>query len=92
MENKIEIIKKGHWLYNNEIPISIEIVKQNWDFYYEEGYENEPPDLNELGEAYYVIFDDYTDIRYATRSHTCLSLNEAIEYAESKIESVTWIN
>lgn len=92
MKKKVEIIKKGYWLYNNDVRKPIEICKQNWDFYYEEGYENEPPDLNELGEAYYVLFDDYTDIRYANRSHTCLSLNEAVELAENKADRITWIN
>lgn len=91
MTKKFEIVKKGYWLYDNDIKKPISILKQNWDFYYEEGYENEPPDLNSDGEAYYVIFDNFSDLRYANRSQTCFSEKEAIALAENKVTGkISW--
>lgn len=90
MDKKTEIVKKGFWLYDNEIKKPIEIIKQNWVFYYEDGYDDELPDVNENGEAFYVLFDEYSDIRYANRSQTCFSLIEAVELAESKVRNIVW--
>lgn len=90
MKNTTTIVKSGYWYYDNEVKKNIQICKQNWDFYFEEEYDDGTPDLNEEGEAFYVIYDDYEDIRYANRSRTCLSLNEAIKLAESTIEIIYW--
>lgn len=90
MDKRTKIVKKGFWLYNNEIKKTIEIIQQNWDFYYEKEYDDELPDVNKDGEAFYVLFDEYSDIRYANRSQTRLSLIEAVELAESKVGNIEW--
>ena len=91
MEKTIDVLIKGIWNYAEDVNKPIEVIKQNWDFYYEDGYEDEPPDLNDNGEAYYVIFGEYSDIRYANRSRTCLSIEEALSLAKEKTnDKITW--
>ncbi len=91
METQVEIIRKGYYI-NNSIKSSIFILKQNWDFFYEEGYDEEMPDLDENGFAYYVIYGDYTDLLYANRSTTCVSIREALELAEETINAnILWL-
>lgn len=91
MEDKFEkIIKQGSWKYNGEKK-DIYIIIQNWDYFYEEGYDEEPLDLNEEGLAYYVIFGGFDELKNSNRSSTCLSINEAITLAEAKISStICW--
>ncbi len=40
-----EIVKSGTWLYDSLVPHEVWIVRQNFDFYYEEGYEDHPEAL-----------------------------------------------
>ena len=82
MNRQSKVIKKGTWLYDDTIPTRVEIIKQNWDYYFEEGYDDLPPDLNENGEAFYVIFGEYSNLVDAKHSQTCFSENEAFELAE----------
>jgi hypothetical protein len=49
MSEKAEIVKSGTWLYDKQIPYEVWIVKQNFDYFYEEGFEDEPERLNENG-------------------------------------------
>ena len=49
------IVKSGTWQYDGSVPHEIWIVKQNFDFYYDEGFEDEPEDLNENGEVFQVV-------------------------------------
>ena len=87
MENRFEkILKKGYWIYNGK-KIELCILKQNWDYFYEEGYEEESPDINKNGHAFYVIFGNFQDLKNANRSRTCLSLEEAISLAKTKVSS-----
>ena len=91
MKHKHESILKGKWFYPSQVEKPIEIIKQNWDFFYEEGYDDDDPDLNDDGEVYYILFGEYDDIRYANRSHSCLSLGEAINLVKEKTgNNITW--
>lgn len=86
-----EIVKTGQfnkeWLGRKKVLI----LKQNWDFYFEEGYTEGQPCLNENGEGFYVIYDSFEDLQASNRSKTCLNLNEAIDLAEKMIESqIVW--
>lgn len=93
MDYKTEIILKGFWWYDDLIKKPIEIIKQNWDFYFEEGYDEDKPDLNDKGEVYYVIWDDYYDIRYANRSQSFLSIDEALQFIKENIKGkIVWKN
>jgi hypothetical protein len=52
MSEKAQIVKSGIWLYDDQIPYEVWIVKQNFDYYFEEGFEDEPEQLNENGELF----------------------------------------
>ena len=86
-----EVVKTGklrnEWFGRNKVLI----LKQNWDFYFEEGYTKGLPCLNESGDAFYVIYDSFDDLTTANRSKTCLTLNEAIKLAEKMISfQIVW--
>jgi hypothetical protein len=86
MEKIQSVLKKGIWLYDNAVSKKVTIIKQNWDYYYEDGYTEGIPHLNADGFTFYVVFDEpLVDGSYVFRSETLYSLNEAIKYAESKI-------
>ena len=87
-----ETVKSGVWLYDKKAPTSVRVIRQNWDAHHEEGYDTDPPDLNQPGEAYYVVYgDDVSDGHYRNMSRTCGSLEEAVELAESTIiGSIEW--
>lgn len=88
-QQKYEIEKKGTWLYNSQT-VKVSIVKQNWDSFFEEGYDD-TPELDESGEAYYVIWGEFQDIIYANRSKTCLSLDEALTLANGSLDQpISW--
>jgi hypothetical protein len=46
-----EIVKSGTWQYDGCGGHEAWIDKQNFDFYYDEGFEDAPEDLNEDGEV-----------------------------------------
>jgi len=80
-------------LYDGQVEKPILIIKQNWDNYYEQGYDSDPPDLNEAGEAYYLVYDGPDEQgSYHPRSKTCLSLQEALRLAEETIVGdIRWL-
>ena len=92
MAEEVRVIKTGTWRYAGEVICDVRIIVQRWDYYYEEGFDQEPPDLNEAGEAYYVQFGPPT-VRgaFTHRSRTCLSLEEAVKLAEEMSPSeIAW--
>jgi hypothetical protein len=90
MDLKTEILREGYY-QSNGVLIPISILRQNWDYYYEEEYDDDPPTLDDKGFAYYVIYGEYKDLLYADRSHTCRSIEEAVEVAENNsISRVEW--
>jgi len=80
----VKIIEKGFWKRDDQF-YNLYIIEQNWDYFYEDRYDNEPPDLNENDLAYYIIYGDFIEVKNANRSRTCLSKDEAIDVAESTI-------
>ncbi len=87
---KVEIVKRGRWLYDRTVEKHVVIIKQNWDYYFDKGYDDSPQDLNSKGSAYYAILD-CVDLNTSIRSRTCLSLSEAINLSEEKLPSkVVW--
>jgi hypothetical protein len=54
-----EIVKSGTWVYDGLVPwlvpSDVWIVKQNFEYHYEEEYEGEPEKLNEDGECFSVV-------------------------------------
>jgi len=78
-----EIVKSGTWLYDNQVPHEIWIVRQNFDFYYEEGYEDSPEELDEDGEVFHEVFAHNGTVRSVVLAK--MSLAEAISDAESRL-------
>ncbi len=89
-ELSTEIVKSGTWLYDNAIPHEVWIVKQNFEYHYEEGYEDGPEQLNADGEAYQVVYS--RDGRVSALGPARLSLEEAIAAAEAITSTITWTN
>ena len=42
MPERAEIVKSGTWLYDDKVPHGVWIVRQNFDFHWDEGFEDEP--------------------------------------------------
>ena len=55
MADTADIVKSGTWQYDECVLHEVWIVKQNFDFYYDEGFEDAPEDLNEDGEVFQVV-------------------------------------
>ena len=87
-QTKVETTKVGTWLYDETIPMPVLILAQNWDFYHEDAYDAEPPDLNAEGRAFYVVYGEPSASGY--RSRTCLSLAEAVALAEETVGPIAW--
>lgn len=93
MERIQSIVKRGNWKYDNTVLKPIVIIKQNWDYYFEDGYTEGEPHLNSDGFAFYVVFDEpLEDGSYMSRSETLYSLNEAVKFAENQVGEITWTN
>ena len=43
------IVKSGSWLYDGLVRHEVWIVRQNFDYYFDAGFEDSPEDLNEHG-------------------------------------------
>jgi hypothetical protein len=89
MVDTAEIVKSGTWQYDGCIPHEVWIVKQSFDFYYDEGFEDAPEDLNENGELFQVIFaKDGKVLSVGLAFH---SVEEATTKADSLIrQGITW--
>ena len=51
-----EIVQSGTWLYERSVPTDVWIVKQNFEYWYEAEFSDEPEQLNEGGETFQVLF------------------------------------
>jgi hypothetical protein len=76
-----QIVKSGTWHYDESIPHEVWIVKQNFDFYYDERFEDAPENLNENGEVFQVVFAK--DGRVRSVGLAFHSIDEATARAES---------
>lgn len=86
-----EVVRSGVWLYGDLVTNEVWIVKQNFNWYYDVGFEDEPEQFNADGEVFQVVFA--RDSRVTTVSLSRLSLDAAVEYAEKLIpQGVKWTN
>ena len=87
-----EIVKSGTWLYDNQVPHEVWIVRQNFDYYYEDGYEDGPEQLNPDGELFHIVFAFNGTVR--TVVPATLSLSAAISDAEARLvtHQLRWTN
>lgn len=90
-ELKAEVVLSGTWLYDDLLTYEVWIVKQNFDWYYDEGFEDGPEPLNANGEVFQIVlaYDGRViNVRLAKQS-----LLEAVEYAEKSIpQGIEWTN
>jgi hypothetical protein len=85
---QVETIRVGRWASDGAQGY-VWVVRQNWDYYHEEFYD-EGPDLGPDGWAYYAVFGTKARMEeHSSRSPTCLSEAEAIQRAEGAA-SVVW--
>ena len=96
MNYKSEIkVLEASWLYDNIKPMTVQIYKLNYDFYYEmnEGHnDQEKPNLNESGEQF-IVFNNSPEFKDITGFpfHTSLDLLEAKNYVEKTInQKLNW--
>jgi hypothetical protein len=95
---RVEVVRIGTWLYDGTVPTPVRILRQNWDYYYEKDFDEEPPSLNAEGCAFYVAYgepwvssDGWNRVDYPSRSRTCLSAEEAVELATATLgQSIVW--
>jgi hypothetical protein len=86
-----QIVRHGRWK-NADRNGHVWIIRQDWDYFHEDFYE-EGPDLNDEGFAYYAVYGTVPEIsEHASRSATCLSEAEAVERAEALLGEVEWLN
>jgi hypothetical protein len=85
--HKQEIVRSGTWLYDDTVRKHVLIVKQNFEPYYEEGYEDGPEKLNHEGFVFVVqwrkVIDEVDGTPY-------MSLEEAIQGAHAIVKKIEW--
>ena len=68
------------------------IVRQNFDYYYEESYKDGPEELNSGGELFQIVFAFDGIVRSVAPAK--LTIQEAVFDAESRLQDhqLTWSN
>ena len=87
-----EIVKSGTWLYDNQVPHEVWIVRQNFDYYYDEGFEDGPEQLNDEGELFQIVFAFQGMVRSVVPAK--MSLDEAVSDSEKRLAEhrLIWTN
>ena len=86
-----EIVKSGTWQYHECVSHEVWIVKQNFDFYFDEGFEDAPEDLNEDGELFQVVVARDGKVRSVSLAFH--SIEEAVAKAHQIIpQGIEWDN
>ena len=57
-EREVTVVKTGTWLYDGQVEKPVRILRQTWDYYHEDGYDEEPPSLNDAGFAFYAVYGE----------------------------------
>jgi hypothetical protein len=79
------------WLYDEQVPSEVWIVKQDFEYHYEEDFSDGPELLNSEGEAYQVVIARNGEMIGLGPSR--LSLADAVSAAEEVITTgVVWTN
>jgi hypothetical protein len=87
-EERAEIVKSGTWLYGGSINYEVWIVRQNFEYYYEQDFD-EAERLNSEGEMFVVIYAQAGQI--IGGAHYFLTMAEAIAAAERGVpQGITW--
>ena len=82
------VVKSGTWLYDHSVPSEVWIVKQNFEYHFEEDYAGEPEKLNGNGECFSVVIARNGE--KIGRGSEELSLEHAVASAESLVSGLVW--
>jgi hypothetical protein len=82
-----EIVRSGIWLYAGFVPSEVWIVRQNFEYHFEEG-EQEAEILNEDGECFAVIIARHG--KKIGRGAEEMTLAEAMASAERLVSGLAW--
>jgi hypothetical protein len=83
-----EIVKSGTSLYDGLVSTEVWIVKQNFEYHYEEDYPDGPEALNGDGECFGIVYArNGTKI---SRGPERMSLAEAVSAAEEMTPGLVW--
>lgn len=86
-----EVVHSATWLYDGSLPVPAHIVRQNFDPYYEEAYDPDPPVVNEEGESYSLVFGEADDHGlFASERPPFLTLEAAQQRAEDSFGLRDW--
>ena len=89
MKETAEIVKSGTWLYDRSVPHEVWIVKQNFDYHYDHGYEDSPEELSEAGVVFQVVVA--RDGKVETVLSGCESVADAVSKAQKAIpQGIAW--
>ena len=89
-EERAEIVKSGVWLYDDSIEYQVWIVRQNFEYYFEEAYDDSER-LNSDGEVFAVLHAK--NGRAISAPKECFSLEEAVAAAETALpQGIRWDN
>jgi hypothetical protein len=90
---RTEVLRVGTWLYDGSVSCRVRIVRRDWDYYCENGYDTDPPDLGPDGWAYYVEFESPAAFGvFGQPSKTCFSQTDAIALAENSAPGIRWLS
>ncbi|MBS1538677.1 MAG: hypothetical protein JST20_13120 [Bacteroidetes bacterium] len=88
-------VLEAQWLYDNIKPMTVQIYKFNYDFFYDldEGYnEGQVKELDENGEQYAVYNNCPVFNKMVYPFHISLDLEEAKKYVEKTIkQKLSWV-
>jgi len=87
MELQAQIVKSGTWFYDGKVPHEVWIVRQNFDYYHDPGYQDEPC-LSDDNRTFQVLYAHEGHVISVSVAHK--SLDDAISCAEEKCSTVTW--
>jgi hypothetical protein len=86
---RAQIVKSGTWLYDGSVPHEVWIVKQDFDYYDDGGYEDEPESLNSDGEVFQTVIA--RDGKVTSVLPATYSLEDAITRARHTIpQDIEW--
>jgi hypothetical protein len=87
-KERAEIVKSGTWLYEGHVKYEVWIVRQNFEYHYDEGFD-EKERLNADGESFSVLC--LRDIKVIGGVQESLSLKEAVAAAERAVpQGINW--
>jgi hypothetical protein len=87
----VQILREGTWLYDVTLRCLLRVVRRDWDYHHEAGFDASFPDADHEGWSYYVEYEvPAARGTFSEPSQTCLSEREAMSLAEATVGQVDW--